>query len=265
MQSGFIARLDDASASLRAERKDITPIKSEDKIEHEDLDEDRYKIQSQAKDLVSFIDSDCEDKDDEAYDGRNLLSLCSEYIFDLFDANMLDDYHTVAAFENRAVEAFVDFNSDEISFAQESLHKEFLSLFENLISAFLHKYGCSTDAFYKQVNDYIHSPIRNTRDAAKKTSADEIVDVIFCYTDLRMWCDAMRERARMRAKYATRHSALIDSNPLERGLCSPIPKTLESSVCHEQTALQEVTALALSERRSPSQTVPAVSHRFDVT
>ena len=32
----------------------------------------------------------------------------------------------------------------------------------------------------------------------------EVVDVIFAYTDLQVWCGAMRERSKMRAKWQRR-------------------------------------------------------------
>ena len=33
------------------------------------------------------------------------------------------------------------------------------------------------------------------------SSKSAVIDVIFCYTDLRMWCSAMRERSALRARY----------------------------------------------------------------
>ena len=167
---GFLSRLDDASTTLRAERKDITPIKGkaegsgrqsskgspsptpaldqhacpdssadskhkykcEDELhtaegkggpksENDDLDSKREKS-GDSVEKGKALDSD-RDSEGEGEGEQDLVSQCNEYIFDLFDANMLEDYHTVANFETRALEAFVDPFSEEISFEQERLHK----------------------------------------------------------------------------------------------------------------------------------------------
>jgi len=197
-------------ASYAADRKDqhcdFAQIAcSKDGSNHRDRDRDRDKDASDS-DRCRYSDRDGDRErfgDVEPKEDENLVSLCAEYIFDLFDANMMDDYHAIAEFESRALDAFPDHTSEEISFAQEGLHKEFLTLFEKLIGGFLEQNGSTVEAFYGQVSDYLHRPVNDSRDQAKKTSADEVVDVIFCYTDLRMWCDAMRERAAIRAKYYT--------------------------------------------------------------
>jgi hypothetical protein len=276
--SGFLSRLDDATTTIRAERKDITPVKGPlrltskgddgtspfidgpirmERLPTPGLDLDAYDDTADKKDYGfkekeshqnKGSDGERDDKGgskdehgntyEHEEEEEDLVSLCSEYIFDLFDANMMEDYHTVANFELRALDAFLDPHCTEISFEQHNLHKEFLELFEKLIEKFLLENNASKDVFYKQVQSYIHRPTKTERDEAKKVSADQVVDVIFCYTDLQMWCNAMRERSALRAKYAS------------QGGNRPKPKT----------QLQEMSSLeTVAIKKSPS-----TSHRFDI-
>jgi hypothetical protein len=105
-----------------------------------DRDEDRDRDRDKDRHAIT----------DEEMKEENLVSLCAEYIFDLFDANMMEDYHTISEFESRALDAFPNYLSEEISFAQEGLHKEFLVLFEKLIGGFLMQNGSTTERFYNQ-------------------------------------------------------------------------------------------------------------------
>ena len=61
-------------------------------------------------------------------------------------------------------------------------------------------------------------PLRSTPHI--QNSKTLVIDVIFCYTDLRMWCSAMRERSALRAKYFHNFNATAlneDDNGSSRG------------------------------------------------
>jgi len=58
---------------------------------------------------IGAYDPQSNDSDDDSDDdGLDLVAACSEYLFDLFDANMLEDYHTMEKFENKAINAFMN-------------------------------------------------------------------------------------------------------------------------------------------------------------
>ncbi len=99
-----------------------------------------------------------EEEEEGDHGARDLVAACSEYLFDLFDANMMEDYHTMERFENRAIDAFMgSCDSTEITFEQHNLHNEFLELFESLIEKFLRVEGggCSVEAFYERVQQCV--------------------------------------------------------------------------------------------------------------
>ena len=165
---------------------------------------------------------------------ENLVSQCSEYIFDLFDANCLDDYKTMEAFETMALDAFTDFDTTEITFEQEALHKEFLELFERLIGGFLKENNCSVEEFHLMCHSYLSS-----KEAEGKEHAQEVVDVIFAYTDLSLWASAMRDRAKLRHNYRQKQTTL-------------------RKIQLQKTAMEE--AMDKHYQKAPA---PAMAHRFD--
>lgn len=253
MSSSFLSRLDDASDYIKAETKDITPVKTgrvlKDSKPSKAHAEDSYaaaRVDSLADDDYGLgvglnLDDSADSKDEE--ESKDLVFLCAEYIFDLFDANMLEDYHTIANFENRAIDAFKDPESTEISFDQERLHKEFLVIFEGLIAKFLKQKNATPEIFYAQVQNYLQEPQSNStkRSAKRNRDAMEVVDVIFNYTDLSMWCEAMRDRAKLRAKYLKRQSSMTQSGG--------IPERPKTQI---EEAAERVGIIS-----------PAKTHRFD--
>ncbi len=307
---GFLSRLDDASTTLRAERKDITPIKAKsegvgrqtskdssspmpalDQHARPDITADsKYKSEG-ARELYTADEKDAckgvnenlvpklektlqqpeslsagadnsgsgqkgkSESESDSEGDQDLVSLCNEYIFDLFDANMLEDYHTVANFETRALDAFVDPFSEEISFEQERLHNEFMELFEKLIEKFLREKNVPKEEFYSQVQEHVHRDVtKSKRDEAKKRTADEVVDVIYCYTDLRLWCGEMRKRAVMQLQ----HNEYLRQKTRGAGLGAEVPAA-------RKTQLQEVAEAHGVSTPLVRQNSPSTSHRFDVT
>ena len=168
-RSTFLARLDDAIAEGKQCTRDLSP-----------------GDEKKGRDL-------------------KLLERASEYLFDIFDANCMEEYHILNNFEERALRSFPDHESEEISFEQERLHGEFLGIFENLLEKFIlnDESGVSIADFYDQVKRQYHgqSPAR----------AMEVVDVIFNYTDIAQWHEMMRDSALQRLKYAKQRTALQEA------------------------------------------------------
>ena len=139
-----------------------------------------------------------DDSDDEG--GRKRSSIIwkvSEYLFDLFDANLMDGYKKIAAFEEKAVMHFMS-NSNaesnttrEFTLEQEMLHREFLDLFESLIEDYLSKEGFKVSQFYTEVQNYQVMKENN----ALKGEANEIIDIIGFYCDFSKWSSIMTDMA----------------------------------------------------------------------
>ena len=221
-------RLEGAQAEAQAEEKDITPKKTKS--------DNQWKHEESEGALQARLDAELAEYRAE----ETLVTQVAEYIFDLFDANMLEDYKTMEAFETMAIDAFSNYESTEITFEQERLHSEFMTLFERLIGSFLAEKDTTNEEFYELLHSYLQD--KSDCAAASKNSAIEVVDVIFAYTDLSTWCSSMRERAMMREKW--RRKQAEGSNMAKK---SQLPKT----------ELEE--ALDRTLRRSPS-----TSHRFDL-
>ncbi len=259
----FLSRLDDAKSSLERERLDISPKKSKNSdsdsksthLSHSPVA--RQDSRDEAKEGHNEEkNSKMEYKMDyfgEPEDRTDLVSQCAEYIFDLFDANMLEDYHVMETFENKALAAFVDYENTEISFEQERLHNQFLDLFEEMISKFLKEKKCSTSEFYNQVNAYLNDE-SDTKLA--KDSAREVVETIFAYTDLQLWHTNMREMSRYRAKVKKKYPQMASSSSSSSSSCP----TCTASVDKFQTKLEQLRAKA---QYNAIQRAPASKHRLD--
>lgn len=211
-------------ADAKVSEKNVLPVKKQE-----------HKTESEAA-VKARLDAELAEYRKE----ETLITQAAEYIFDLFDANMLEDYKTMEAFETMAIDAFPDYENSEISFEQERLHREFMDLFESLIGKFLKDKGATHEEFYNMLNEYLQDK-NSGNAAASKESAVEVVDVIFAYTDLQVWCGAMRERSKMRAKWQRRQ----DEDSAKRKVQLP------------KTELEEAFDRTL--HRSPS-----TSHRFDL-
>lgn len=255
----FLSRLDDAKSSLERERLDISPVKPKNAALDSKL------TQPSRSPAVRHDDSRDEAKEGhheeksgkleykldyfgEPEDRTDLVSQCAEYIFDLFDANMLEDYHVMENFENKALAAFVDYDNTEISFEQERLHHHFLDLFEEMIGKFLREKKSTTAEFYNQVNDYLNDK-SDTKTKVAKDSAREVVETIFAYTDLQLWHANMREMSRYRAK---RKYPQMGSSSSSSSTCS----SCAASVDKFQTQLEQL-------RLKAQYSAPASKHRLD--
>jgi hypothetical protein len=91
-----------------------------------------------------------------------ILRELNEYLFDLFDANCMEDYHKIDKFEQEALKLFdsEDFITNpyyEFSHEQYAKHQEFLCLFESLVEGFLRAFHYTPDLLYAELNTHISS------------------------------------------------------------------------------------------------------------
>jgi hypothetical protein len=70
-----------------------------------------------------------------------IVSKVADYLFNLFDANCMEECQVLAAFEARACRAFGTPAEGGFTFEQEALHREFCALFEGFTQAFLKQHG----------------------------------------------------------------------------------------------------------------------------
>ncbi len=124
-----------------------------------------------------------------------ILHLFSEYIFDLFDANLMDDFKTIDRFECAALDYFGRSFSKEYTIKQHSLHLEFMELLNGLIEKFLEKEFVTIDEFYLAVKATHQDKLTDTTDFQH---ASEVVDAVAFYSSFECWAEMMNDRAAMR-------------------------------------------------------------------
>ena len=86
-------------------------------------------------------------------DDSDILEKLSEYLFDLFDANLTKDFQKMEAFEQKACQIF-DPNEEEYNFQQTEMHEQFKLLFEELTESFLTENGCNHEQLYEIAMEY---------------------------------------------------------------------------------------------------------------
>ena len=211
----FLARLDDAKGIVDNE---IGTIRARGKVlRHQDLSENPQACEKKSAPgtkncgIVAEVD---------------ILEKCSEYLFDLFDANLTPEYKRIDTIQECAIECFNRSLESEIpnrlksgiveyTFEQQSIHDDFQRAFEELISDFLHDEKISHEDFTSIVQKCSVSGRKELGKAMKigkgAQLADEILDCIFWYTDFECWASSMRAEASYR-----RNMKLLKLNGRER-------------------------------------------------
>lgn len=165
----FWSRLDDAKASVESDRKSIpSPTK---------------------KESSSAAKADADNK-------SNLIYKVSEYMFDLFDANCTDGYKRIDEFEKRALDAFEDCDEEEFTFEQEALHRQFLSLFEELLENFLKTENISMEVLYDTLSEYMKVSGDGSSVNKQNQQSHEIADAIEFYMSFDNWARYMKQQSR---------------------------------------------------------------------
>jgi The ARF-like 2 binding protein BART len=195
----FLALLSDAKESVEKD----THVRSSFKADAKE------KFNSEKKTNEGSISHHLSHSSDEAI----LLEKCSEYLFDLFEANLTPEYRRLNVIQDRAIACFNRSLEDEITratkssiveytFEQQNIHGEFKDVFEQLIGDFLFDEKISVNNFYSLV-EKCALPARKslgilTKTEKQKKFADEILDTIYWYTDFECWATAMRAEASYR-------------------------------------------------------------------
>lgn len=170
--------------------KEIEKRKLEDRLDKRR--NEKALLESKAKEVAA----DGQDDSSPIETDYSILEKMTEYLFDLWDANCMEEFKIIEAFENRAMLAFSTL-TEEYTFEQEQLHKEFLVLFEDLLDKFLKEEDITSSQFYKAVHDYSEEQIPKASPDCKEERgkhAMEVIDVISYFTSFETWAQAMRER-----------------------------------------------------------------------
>ena len=132
------------------------------------------------------------------------MEAVAEYLFNLFDANLTDEYQILASFEERACQAFATPPEDGYTFEQEALHREFCALFEGFTEGFLKQHGVSEASFQQA----LQAAMRDREEAfptavaegtlplpweEQGNSVEEIISVLGEVADFRRWAASMRQ------------------------------------------------------------------------
>lgn len=190
----FLARLGAADSAAKSDYKDITPVKSSKDIpssSSKPVNETNYNSDDDVK-LSHTSASITTSKQ------SGIMEKVTEYLFDLFDANCMEDFHRIERFEMAAISKFED-ESEEFTFEQNDLHREFVALFEELIENFLKTENVTIEEFYDEVKRY--SQDVNSPGEEKCDHAAEVLQVIGFYTTFETWAMMMKEQAKFKKEY----------------------------------------------------------------
>jgi hypothetical protein len=232
----FVSRLDEARSPAASEK--IPEIGRRPRARTEEI----YDLPA----YLAAEDSDAKDEGLESItrnlsgiqskpeykDNSEILAKLAEYLFDLFDANLMEDYAKMEKFEIRALESFQDYEQTEFTHEQHALHNEFVALFEQLIEGFLQSEGYSIDVFYNELVHFINKSKSSTKGkaataaaaaAAGMTPAEEVLEVVSNYMQFDLWADLMRQQARRQSEFATMKEKLqqLQESAVSAGLFKP--------------------------------------------
>jgi len=146
------------------------------------------------------IGAKASESDDESEEDEHILHKVSEYLFDLYDANMLEDFKVMEKFERAVVDKF-DPDGEEFSFEHQDLHKQYCELFESLVSKFIEGEGYTMEEFYEVVRAHVQSGGTEAEEKEHSQDASEVMSVVYSCSDFKTWADDMREQARQSARY----------------------------------------------------------------
>ena len=155
-----------------------------------------------------------EDKDEVSEDDE-LLEKLSEYLFDIFDANCMEEFHLIERFEREAIKEFLDLE-DEYTLKQFTIHQEFLRLFENILERFLLAEKTTSEALYTKLEHYkqkysdIHAASVHPMSRSELHTV-EIIHTISAYTEFNVWAGFMKEQARNTLKFKSFTSKLSEA------------------------------------------------------
>jgi len=136
-----------------------------------------------------------------------LLHDLNEYLFDLFDANCLEDFQKLKEFEDRAILTFnpaEEAKDADFDHRHFKLHQEFMTLFEQLIDGFIQQSGYTSEAVFDVIKQHRINSKGNLSEGQDRINAMDIMGVVAFYTDFQSWTIMMKENASYRARFARR-------------------------------------------------------------
>lgn len=199
----FMSRLDEARSPVSEKTHQIGRRARARTEEIYELEEDTGKGKSRSTDSQ---------QKKEYGDNSEILEKLAEYLFDLFDANLMEDYAKMEKLEIRALDCFQDFDQTEFTHQQHAIHREFVQLFEQLIEGFLGSEGYTIETFYEELEHFINKTkdTKSSRSLGESfTPAEEVMAVISSYLQFEVWSDLMRKQARQQAEFATMREKLM--------------------------------------------------------
>ena len=124
-----------------------------------------------------------------------LISLVSNYLVDLFDANSMDEYKALEALEDQCM-PHTDPDSEEVSVAQQELHATFVRTLEGYVEAYIRSLGRTLADFY--------DALRELKDGsgAPMLDASDCLDTLYEMEDIRCWIDGVKARVRYKRLHA---------------------------------------------------------------
>lgn len=214
----FASRLAAAAAEVKADAKPLSPkcsIRGGSRVEAKDgaegsrsmQDDDSARSKHSGSPEVAGGGGAAARKYEGAGVGAGaaVLNDVSEYLFDLYDANCMEEFHVIEQFESRAVDAF-DPDQQEFTLEQFRLHQELCTIFEGFVGKFIANYGHTMESFYQLVRAN-HAALAVEAEEQQHKDAREITDVLLDVSDFACWAARMQERAdRARSPPAARKS-----------------------------------------------------------
>jgi hypothetical protein len=216
----FISRLDEARSPASGSAREVSKRSSGTTEEnHSQLsatralfrDNDRDSDAKHAQGQRSEVS--LRSRETKYGDHSEILEKLAEYLFDLFDANAMDDFAKMEKFEIRALESFQNCDETEYTHEQHALHSEFTTLFEQLIEGFLESEGYTIDVFYDELVHYTQKSKLAAGGKAKLPlcPADEVMEVVSNYLQFDVWADLMRQQSKQQAAFRTMREQVQDA------------------------------------------------------
>lgn len=130
-------------------------------------------------------------------EAREIVDDLSEYLFDMWDANLTRDFKRIAEFESSVCLAFSKYSEgDEFTLEQGEAHAKYCGLFESLTEGYLASKGWSPEAFHSAMRDVMYN--REHSSDCKELS-DEVCMVIKSVLDMHVFAKEMAFLARQKS------------------------------------------------------------------
>ena len=133
---------------------------------------------------------------------EELCELFSEFLFDLFDANCMEEFKQIEALELAHCSLFAQWNKgDEFTLQQGDAHFEFVHLFEQLCSEFLIQNDVTQSQLFQAAKSILEEEGGGDKVAEKEpcweqspvAHANEIWEVVNSVENISVWATAMKD------------------------------------------------------------------------